>query len=237
MAGPCSIRPPIARGPSTMRTSSCSRCRAERGGSCTAAAITAGICRAVTCCTSTTVCSSPCRLISTGYSQRGRRRPCSNGVTSNTHTGSAQFAVSTDGHARVHTRSEHRRGAAGRLDGSRREHYPVVGQPCELVQRSFRSRWTPDRGGTFFRTNVSTSGSTIRSRDMATPLNARPSKRIESGVDSGWPPHRVQLEPRQLAAQPVLAASRWDRQRATPDQEPSLAVARLLAPERQVPGV
>ena len=51
-----------------------------------------------------------------------------------------------------------------------RDHDAVMGQLLELVQRPFRSRWTPDRDGTFIAEQVSTSGSTSGSRDMATPL-------------------------------------------------------------------
>ena len=97
VAGPCSLRPPIARGLSTMRTSSCSRCRAERGRSCTAVAITAGICRAVTCSTSTTVVLFAVPFDLDRLESTGQATAVLEGVTSNTHTGSAQFAVSTDG--------------------------------------------------------------------------------------------------------------------------------------------
>ena len=101
-------------------------------------------------------------------------------MTSSMHYGQRTVCRVDRGHARVHARAKHRRGAAGRVDGSRREDHPVVGHPCELVQRSFRSRWTPARGGDFIRTKRPTSGSTTGTATRPTPLTRDPASELKA---------------------------------------------------------
>ena len=150
----CSIRPRIARGMSAMRTSSCSRCRAAHGRSSTAAAITAGICRAVIWCTSTTaklfaVPFDLDRLAVNGAADaRARRRDVERGY------GRRAVCRVDRRHARVPTRAERRRGAPVHWMDRDGKTTPLWVTPCELVQRPFRSRWTPARDGDFCWTNV-----------------------------------------------------------------------------------
>jgi hypothetical protein len=165
----------------------------------------------------------------------GQARSVVNGVSSNTETGAAQFAVSPDG-TLVYL--------PGTNLGNARPVYWIDRAGNTTPLRATHAHWfnihfAPD--GRRISMDVfaeATSDILIYDwdRDTTTALNRHPAGEFKA-VDSRWPTHRLQLEPRQFTTEPLLATGGWNRRRGTPDREQERTVAHLVGSERQVSSV
>ena len=158
------------------------------------------------------------------------------GVTSNSVTGGAQFAVSANG--TLVYRPGYAAGADILLHWMDREGKttPLQIDAGELFNPAFSSGW-PARDGDP-RGTTEHLGATSGTGDKLRRLTSDPVACRETGLDTRWQPDRVCIGARgQIDAEPVVAARRRDWRCAPPHGEQAFADAWLMAPERQVSGV